>query len=268
MLVRDWMLEETWRRMLRLKTSGEARTTEARKTGNRAMTGILAVGFLVAGAAYGQTQGTVSSQPTQTTVSIAKSKIGPAAPVTYDNRYEFYGSINFMNFMGGQNLPKRMNMGGGEFLFTYWLPGDNRFLRNLGPGIEYRGEAGTTPVLASAGIYSLSRPLVYMNMILAGAQYRGPRNQYAALNYHVYAGPSKGTFDASRSANQPFFYPYTGLYTNRTKPIVAVGGSIDFNLKKNWAIRLSPDLILEHFGTGTREFVAVSGGVIYRFGKR
>jgi hypothetical protein len=263
------MLEETWRRMLRLKTSGEARTTGARKTGNRAVTGILAVGFLMAGAAQSQAQGTVASPAPQTTVPIpiSKSKIGPAAPVTYDNKYEFYGSINFMNFMGGQNLPKRMNMGGGEYLFTYWLPGDKRFLRNLGPGIEYRGEAGTTPVLASAGIYNLSRPLVYMNMILAGAQYRGPKNQYAALNYHVYAGASKGTFDASRSANQPFFYQYTGLYTNRTKPIMAIGGSVDFNLKKNWAIRLSPDLILEHFGNETREFVAVSGGVIYRFGK-
>jgi hypothetical protein len=48
---------------------------------------------------------------------------------------------------------------------------------------------------------------------------------------------------------------------------MALGGSVDFNLKKNWAIRLSPDLILEHFGSEWREFVAVSGGVIYRWGK-
>ncbi len=266
------MLEETWRRMLRLKTSGAARTTGARKTGNRAVTGILAVGFLMAGAAQSQAQGTVASPAPQTTVPIpiSKSKIGPAAPVTYDNKYELYGSINFMNFMAGQHLPKRMNMGGGEFLFTYWLSSHKRFLRNLGPGIEYRGEAGTTPVLASAGIYNLSRPLVYMNMGLAGAQYRGPRNQYAALNYHGYFGVSHGTFDATLplgQPGQPEWSQVTGLYSNRTKPIAALGGSLDFNLKKNWAIRLSPDLILEHFGNETREFVAVSGGVIYRFGK-
>ena len=35
--------------MLRLKTIGEVRTTGARKTGNRAVTGVLAVGLLVAG---------------------------------------------------------------------------------------------------------------------------------------------------------------------------------------------------------------------------
>ena len=131
--------------MLRLKTVGEVRTTGARKTGNRAVTGVLAVGLLMMGAAEGWAQGTVSSA-TQPAVPIPTSKIAVAAPVTYDNKYEFYGSINFMNFMAGQHLPKRMNLGGGEFLFTYWLKSNNRFLKNLGPGIEYRGEAGTTPV--------------------------------------------------------------------------------------------------------------------------
>jgi hypothetical protein len=257
--------------MLRLKTNGEVRTAGARKSGNRAVTAILAAGFLMAGAVAGRAQGTLSSS-TQQTIPIPTSKIATAAPVTYDNKYELYGSINFMNFMAGQNLPQRMNMGGGEFLFTYWLSSHNRFLRNLGPGVEYRGEAGTTPVFAQAqGLpYNVSRPLVYMNMGLAGAQYRGPRNQYAALNYHAYFGVSHGTFDATLAAGQPgqpTWSQVTGLYTNRTKPIAALGGSVDFNLSKKWAIRLSPDLILEHFGTETREFVAVSGGVIYRFGK-
>ena len=54
----------------------------------------------------------------------------------------------------------------------------------------------------------------------------------------------------------------------RWAPVVALGGSVDINRSKNWAIRLSPDLILEHFGTGTREFFAISGGVVYRIGKR
>jgi len=226
----------------------------------------------MAGAAQGWAQGTVSSS-TQPTVPIQTSKIAVAAPVTYDNKYEFYGSINLMNFMAGQHLPKRMNLGGGEFLLTYWLKSNNRFLKNLGPGIEYRGEAGTTPVFAQAeGLpYNVSRPLVYMNMGLAGAQYRGPRNQYAALNYHGYFGVSHGTFDATLRAGQPgqpTWSQVTGLYENSTKPIMALGGSVDFNLSKAWAIRVSPDLILEHFGSEWREFVAVSGGAVVRWGKR
>ncbi len=266
------MLEEMWRRMLRLKTNFEVRTTEARKTGQRAVTGVLAAGLLMAGAAQMRAQGSVATPP-QTPIPIAGSKIALAAPVTYDNKYEFYGSINFMNFMAGEHLPKRMNLGGGEFLFTYWLKSDNRFLKNLGPGIEYRGEAGTTPVFGQAeGLpYNVSRPLVYMNMGLAGAQYRGPRNQYAALNYHGYVGVSHGTFDATLRAGQPgqpTWSQVTGLYENSTKPIAALGGSIDFNLSKSWAIRVSPDLILEHFGSEWREFVAVSGGAVLRWGKK
>ena len=50
--------------------------------------------------------------------------------------------------------------------------------------------------------------------------------------------------------------------------MAALGGSLDINRSKHWAVRVSPDLILEHFGSETREFVAVSGGVLYRFGKK
>jgi hypothetical protein len=278
---RGWMLEEMWRRMLRLKTNGEVRTAGARRTGNRAVTGVLAAGLLMAGAAQGQAQAPSSSSTEQATqqtprptIPVSGSKIGPAAPVTYDNKYEIFGGLNFQNFMAGQGLPNRMNLGGGEILGTWWL------WKNVGLAADYRIDAGTTPVFANAGITSPdanggtginNRPLVYLNTGMLGAQYRWLKNQYAAVNFHGYAGVSHGTFDSSyrnlvvtlAEANAA-----TGLYSNRTKPIAALGGSIDFNLRKNWAIRVSPDLILEHFGTETREFVAVSGGVVYRIGKR
>jgi hypothetical protein len=273
------MLEETWRRMLRLKTIGEVRTTGARKTGNRAVTAVLAAGLLMAGSAEGWTQGTVAGQQPQTTVPIASSKIALAAPVTYDNKYEIFGGLNFMNFQAGQGLPNRMNLGGGEALFTYWLPGHN-WVKDLGVGAEYRIDAGTTPVFPNSGITEPSkigntginnRPLVYLSTFMAGAQYRSRfRNQYVALNFHGYGGVSHGTFSYSlKDLVVPLSQAYasTGLYSNRTKPIAALGASLDFNISKRMAIRLSPDLILEHFGTETREFVGVSGGVIYRIGK-
>ena len=187
----------------------------------------------------------------------AQSKLGPAEPVSYANRYEVYGGLAFMNFMAGEHLPKRMNMGGAEFQGTYWLT------RKIGLTADYRGLAGTTPV--NPNIYRVDRPVVYMNAIMFGAQYRGPKNQYAAVNYHAYAGPSFGVFDAGTGGQPPQLF---GLYTNRTGALVALGGSLDLNRSKHWAVRVSPDLILEHFGSETREFVAVSGGVLYRFGKK
>jgi hypothetical protein len=197
----------------------------------------------------------------------AQSALGPSVPVTYANRFELYGGLNFMNFQAGQTLPKRMNLGGAEVLGTYWVT------RNIGLGLEYRGDAGTTPIVPNP--YGISRPLVFMNMGLVGAQYRGPKNQHAALNYHAYGGLSHGVFDDGTAGNGviPGTTPAAnaaavGLYTDRTSPIFALGGSLDMNQSKKWAVRISPDLILEHFGTETREFFAISGGVVYRIGKK
>jgi hypothetical protein len=196
----------------------------------------------------------------------AQTKLGPAAPVTYDNKYEIYAGLNYMNFKAGENLPTRMNLGGAEIEGTYWLTG------KWGLAAEYRGGAGTTQVFPNAGPLGIHRPLVFMNDALFGAQYRGPRNQHAALNYHAYGGMAMGVFDDGTQGAGPgnLLTPtenaqYVGLYANHTAPIFALGGSLDFNRSKNWAVRLSPDLILEHFGNETREFFAISGGIVYRF---
>jgi hypothetical protein len=251
--------------MLEKKTQGfllSQKTRESRGLGHRVMMGALtaAVVAVTAVGAMAQTaQSTQVPRSTQTPTEAPlpmpkKSKIGPAAPVTYDNKWEIYGGINYMNFQAGQNLPKLMNLGGGELLGTYWLT------PKWGLGAEWRGEWGTTPVKPNT-VFN-GRALASLNGGLLGAQYRGPKNQYAALNYHAYFGAMYGKFDHTAD-------PTTlGMYTNRTKPMAALGGSVDINRSKNWAIRLSPDLILEHFGSETREFFAISGGVVYRIGKR
>ena len=190
-----------------------------------------------------------------TTGPIRTNKLAAAAPVTYTNRYEIYGGINFQNFQAGQNLPKRMNLGGVEAAGTYWFTG------KLGGTADFRGEAGTGPVFPNP--YTV-RPLVVLYTGMAGVTYRGPKNQRAAIDYHAYGGVSHGDFTQT-----PIPANYSvGLYTNRTKPMFALGGSLDFNRTRNLALRLSPDLILEHFGTETREFFAISGGIVYRLGSR
>jgi len=251
--------------MLEKKTQGfvlPEKTRESRWLGRRVMMGAVAAAMLAftgSGALAQTAQSTQVPRSTQVPTDAPlptpkKSKIGPAAPVTYANKWEIYGGINFMNFQGGQDLRKRMNMGGGELLGTYWLT------PKWGLGAEWRGEWGTTPV--NPNIVFNGRALASLNGGLLGAQYRGPKNQYAALNFHAYAGAMYGKFDYTANPT------VMGMYTNRTKPMAALGGSVDINRSKNWAIRLSPDLILEHFGTETREFFAISGGVVYRFGKK
>ena len=186
--------------------------------------------------------------------AVGAGKLAAAAPVTYDNRYEIFGGAEYMNFQAGQNVPKLMNLGGAEVSGTYWINS------KWGAVADYRGGAGTTPVVPNATFNG--RALVVLNTGMLGAQYRVAQNQRFAFDLHALAGVSHGWFDETLPSNQ------SQLYTNRTKPIGAIGGSLDLNRTKNLAIRLSPDLILEHYGTETREFVAVSGGVIYRFGHR
>jgi len=212
---------------------------------------------------------------------VATAPIEQYTGPTYDNRWELYAGLNFMNGQAGQNLPKRYNMGGGEVMGTYWL-GSAR-VKKLGVIADYRIGAGTTPVLSTY----YNRVLVRQQIFSGGVEYRGPKNRYAAVDYHALVGGTYGVFDTAVkeypvNANSPYGSPASacqaqqntayqstnlGLYCNHVAPWAAIGGSIDFNDSAKLAFRLSPDMVFEHFGTETREFFAISLGAVYRFGK-
>lgn len=209
------------------------------------------------------------TKPIQAPVQSTPLK-APSGP-RYDNKWEVYGGLNFMNGQAGQDLQHRYNMGGGEAMATYWLT--NR----LGVAGDYRFGAGTTPVLSPY----YNRVLAYQNIFSGGVQLRGPKNRYAAIDLHALAGGTHGTFDSAVNSypggspvsacaanQQPGQRGNLGLYCNVTAPYGAVGGSVDFNYSPRVAIRISPDLTFEHFGSELREYVAVSAGVVYKFGKR
>ena len=190
----------------------------------------------------------------------------PAEPVTYTQRYEVFGGINFLNGKAGQNLPKRYNLGGGDVMFTDWLT------PKFGVAGDVRYDAGTTPVLPSGQATNppvQTRPLVSQFIGMGGVQYHWLGNHFAGVNLHALAGASHGTFDHSNpSLPSQTFTVATGLYTNRTSFNGVVGGSVDLNRSARWAVRLSPDLVFEEFGSDLREFFSISGGVVYRFGDR
>ncbi len=214
----------------------------------KGLAGVAGTLCLMAGAGQMQAQDATTNSP-------ATGKLAAAAPVTYANKWELYSGLMLQNDQAGQNLPKRINMGGVEVLGTYWIT------KKWGVGGDFRGMAGTTPVFPNP--YTI-RPLVVMYEGMGGVEYRGPKNQRAAINLHAYGGVVHGKFDYTPlPAGED-----VGLYTNRTKPMGVVGTSFDFNISKKLAFRLSPDLVIEHLGTETREFFAISGGPVYRFGKK
>lgn len=196
----------------------------------------------------------------------AQDTFRPPPPVTYTEKYEVYGGINFLNGQAGQVIPKRYNMGGGEAMATYWLT------PKYGVAGDVRYDAGTTPVLPAAQSTNprvQTRPLVSQFIGMGGVQYHWFGNQHAGVNLHALAGVTHGTFDHSNPGlDATTFTTATGLYSNRNAAMGVVGGSIDFNRTARLAIRVSPEIVFEHFGDELREFVYVSGGVVYRFGTR
>ncbi|MGO4517435.1 hypothetical protein AB4Y89_16695 [Terriglobus sp. 2YAB30_2] len=219
----------------------------------------------------GQTSGSAApaqpSQPQPGTAPKRNVQFARRIPVTYDNRWEVYGGLNFMNGQAGQNLPKRYNMGGVEGQATYWLTD------RIGPAVDLRVDYGTTPVFPNT--FQINRPVVRQIIGMGGVQYRGWKNQRFAIQYHGLVGVGAGKFDGGTlgginapSHNAAANAVAVGLYSNRVKPVGAFGGSLDINGSYRWAIRLQPDLIVEHYGTEYREFVSISGGVVWRFGHR
>jgi len=207
------------------------------------------------------------------TVAVTAATAAALAPYTgpkYDNRWEVYGGINFSNGQAGQNTPVRYNMGGAEAMGTYWLTS------RWGAIADVRFGAGTTPVISPY----YNRVVIMQTIGSGGVQFRGPKNRYAAIDFHALAGGTYGDFNyavnhypggspvAACEADEKGGQQSLGLYCNHVSPYGAVGGSVDFNESAKLAIRLQPDLTFEHFGTETREFFAISLGVVYRIGKK
>jgi hypothetical protein len=215
------------------------------------------------------------------TVAVSKATAQALTAYTgprYDNRWEIYGGLNFMNGQAGQVQPgRRYNMGGGEFMGTYWLGGAK--VKRYGVVGDFRFGAGTTPVTSPY----YNRVVIMQFIPTGGVQVRGPHNRYAAIDFHALGGGTYGDFNyavnhypggspvsacAADEGKGTMVKGNLGLYCNHFAPYGAAGGSIDFNESGKLAVRLQPDITFEHFGTETRVFFAISMGAVYRFGPK
>jgi len=241
----------------------------------------MACAALVAAAAtLGAQTAAPGTAPIQPGVAIG---VAPNAIAKYNNRWEAFGGLLYMNGQAGQDLQFRYNMGGGEAMATYWLGHDE--VRKWGVTADYRFGAGTSPVQQGLGqnnIYHFNRVLVMQHILTGGVSYRTPfRNRYVAIDAHALAGESYGIFDhairnypnqaalqvAACPGETDATHPVSlGLYCNHASPYGTAGISMDFNQSAKLAVRLQPMMVFEHFGTETREFFSISLGAMYRFG--
>jgi hypothetical protein len=246
--------------------------------------GVLAGSMLLCAAAAAQSSSSSTGLAAPGTAPIsAEAKAALIAPYTgpsYKNRWEIYAGLSYMNGQAGQNLAVRYNMGGAEVQGTYWLGPDflGGHVSRLGVTADYRFGAGTTPLYPNP---YYNRVLVMQSIPSGGITLRGPKNRYAALDLHGLVGGAYGHFDYAMN-HYPGGSPESscptnghgtqvanvGLYCDHTTPWGAAGASIDFNESQKIAVRISPEIIFEHYGTETREFFSISLGGLYRFGKK
>ncbi len=218
-----------------------------------------------------QAQSATTAPGTAPMSRAAAAALAPYTGPKYDNRWELYGGLLYMNGQAGQNIPVRFNMGGGEGMITYWLNG------RLGAAAAYRFGAGTTPVISPF----YNRTLVMEHIGMAGVEVRGPKNRYVATNFLGLFGGGYGIYNypvehypggspvsACAAQQQPGQVGNLHLYCNHWAPYGTAGSNIDFNQSHNLAVRLQPTLIFDHFGTNTKYFFAISLGVLWRFGHR
>ena len=204
--IQDKPQSEIWRTMQRLMTTG---APEARnRTAGVRTVGLHALKFKAkALPAWGPQSSQVPRLHRRRTASS-----DPPPPVSYDNKYEVYGGINFMNFQAGQNLPKRMNFAGAETSLTYFLT------PRLGVTGDYRFEGGTTPVFPSPGSSNPARQLVLLNAGMGGVTYRGPKGP---LRCHRLPRPGRRRGMACSTGRPPTTLAFTPIAPSPLGPSVA-----------------------------------------------
>jgi hypothetical protein len=214
---------------------------------------ILCAGAMLCGhelRAQTQTQTPPRSLP-PTTISLQNDAL---AGVRYDNRWQFYFGAGYRHFNAGPGLLQGANLGGPDMQIT------RRMSSHWGATGNVRGYWGTSGAVPNQ--WGIQGPLVSEYLFLAGPEYRGPRNEHAAVNFHALAGGAYGIYDSDLKGHPP---GAVGFYNNGLVFGSAFGGSLDLNRSANWALRISPDVMVTHHGGQYQEQFALSVGVLYRF---
>lgn len=182
----------------------------------------------------------------------------------YDYRWELYGGGAYTRFVAGPQMTEGAN------LLGFDVEGARYFNGRWAAAVSGRGYYGTSPVEANP--YGISKPSVGEYLFMAGPQYRVFRGEDVGVDLHALAGGAYGLFnnDIKNSSGVPVDPEAVGFFKNQLSFGAAMGGSIDFNIRPRWAIRIAPDAVLTNYahsgenGSIKAEYAAAIG-VVYRF---
>ena len=178
---------------------------------------------------------------------------------TYTHRWEAYLGGQYMRFRPGPDL-HNSGMGG-------WTLGVTRyFTPRWGITADARGFYGNNSLGAVQGggnnTYNAKFSVFPFTI---GPQYRFYGSPKFSISGALQVGDVYGFFDKNTG---PFPPQLVGFY-----PASNVGGAIasvdlDYNLSPGLALRIAPNVLLNHFGGNTDHNQGFLMGIVYRFGRQ
>ncbi|MGO8717815.1 MAG: hypothetical protein ACLQMO_01195 [Acidobacteriaceae bacterium] len=178
---------------------------------------------------------------------------------TYTHRWEVYVGGEYMRFRPGPLL-HNSGMGG-------WVLGATRYFSpRWGITADARGDYGNNSLGAVQGggnnTYNAKFAVFPFTI---GPQYRFYGSPKLSVSVAVQVGDIYGYFDKDTG---PFPPASVGFYPASNVGAAIASLHLDYNLSPGLAIRLSPRVLLDHFGGNLDHNQGFMVGMVYRFGRQ
>ncbi len=175
---------------------------------------------------------------------------------TYTHKYEVYGGGGYLRFTPGPSL-QHLNEAAWNAGFTDYKWG------KIGLTADFRGYYGTAFTYVNQ--YQVFNPSISQYTFLGGPQARLVMHQHWGVSGNVLVGVAHGNFSTNTGG-----LPGTliGLYPDGNTFSLEVGAPIDYNLGPTFAIRITPNYLMTHFGSETQNNLGWNAGVVWRFGRQ
>lgn len=180
---------------------------------------------------------------------------------TYTHRWEVYTGGGYMRFRPGPYI-HNSGMGG-------WIVGATRyFTPRLGITVDVRGFYGNNSLGAvQGGGYNTYNSKFSVFPFTIGPQYRLYGSPKISVTAALQVGDIYGYFDQNTG---PFPPASVGFYPASNVGAAIASVNLDYNLSPGMAVRIAPNMLLDHFG-GHGNIDHNQGfqvGIVYRFGRQ
>jgi hypothetical protein len=177
---------------------------------------------------------------------------------TYTHRWEVYTGGEYMRFRPGPDI-HNSGMGG-------WILGATRyFTPRFGITADARGDYGNNSLGATGGTHNTYNAKFAVFPFTIGPQYRFYGSPKISVSAALQVGDIYGYFDKNTG---PFPPTSVGFYPASNVGAAIASIHLDYNLSPGLAIRLSPHMLLDHFGGNFDHNQSLMVGIVYRFGRQ